>query len=626
MKMPRRALLLAAGLGTRLRPLTLARPKPMMPLWGLPLLERALRLLESWGVEDVAVNTHWRPEVIEAWLAARRGRAVTRVSHEPEILGTGGALKPLRGFLGDAPFWMMNADIAASVDSAPLVAAFEESGFASAWLEPKKGPRTVETDRKGRVTCWHSPMPGVPGTATFCGLQLLSPRIFDFLEEEAFSSVVAAYERAMGEGLFVRGVTVPGSYWDDAGTVEAYLRIHGEVKRLALAGKCGGELYASEHDRSGTAKTFFCVGENARVAEGAAAVNSVVYGDADVLAGSRLSGCVIGGGCVGGVLDGVVCVTPMEETLVRAVEAMGWATTTTAATFLGRRGSDRAFWSVRNGEQCGIVIHYSLTRSENARYAGHARVLAAAGVPVPKVLVDLPEAQCLVLEHCGDDSLQQRMRRKPVESWYRRVIEALARLHRVDGSALALEPAFDGALYAWEHGLFEEHLLKARYGFEGLPAEVAAELRTVASRLMAGRQVLVHRDFQSSNVLFRGEQPVFIDFQGMRLGAGAYDLASLLYDPYVILNETLRSRLAAHYGACFPENAEAVTLLREGAVQRLVQALGAFGRLAGMGHAAFARHIPEALTNLLDVADALELDALGGLTEELIAREKFFRF
>ena len=104
----------------------------------------------------------------------------------------------------------------------------------------------------------------------------------------------------------------------------------------------------------------------------------------------------------------------------------------------------------------------------------------------------------------------------------------------------------------------------------------------------------------------------------MRFGAGAYDLASLLYDPYVILDESLRGRLAAYYGECFPENADAVRLLREGAVQRLVQALGAFGRLGGH----FQKHIPQGLANLLEAADALDLDATGGLAEELIAREQ----
>jgi aminoglycoside/choline kinase family phosphotransferase len=136
------------------------------------------------------------------------------------------------------------------------------------------------------------------------------------------------------------------------------------------------------------------------------------------------------------------------------------------------------------------------------------------------------------------------------------------------------------------------------------------------------KQVLVHRDFQSSNVLFKKGKPVFIDFQGMRLGAGAYDLASLLYDPYVKLDKALRTQTALCYLKAFPGNSEAVEFVREGAVQRLVQALGAYGRLTRAGQKQFSHYVLPALENLLEVADACKLDALGGLVEELVSREK----
>ena len=113
---PEKALVLAAGLGTRLRPLTLARPKPLLPLWGVPLLGRVLEMLEAWGVREVAVNLHWRPEMIREYLAERASGTRVRFSHEPEILGTGGALRPVRSFLEGGPFWVVNSDIAAALD------------------------------------------------------------------------------------------------------------------------------------------------------------------------------------------------------------------------------------------------------------------------------------------------------------------------------------------------------------------------------------------------------------------------------------------------------------------------------------------------------------------------------
>ena len=631
---PKRALVLAAGLGTRLRPLTLACPKPLMPLWNVPLLEHVLRMLEAWGVEEIAVNLHWQPEKIQSFLAARRGQARLRFSYEPEILGTGGALRPLRDFLCDAPFWVVNADIAAALDPRPLLDAFAAGdGLAAAWLEPKKGPRTVEADRRGRITCYRSPTPGVPGTFTFCGLQLVSPRLYEFLPERPFSTLVDAYSQAMLRNLFVDGVAVPGSYWDDAGTVEAYLRIHADVKRLAKGGKAGGGLYDAQADRCGQDDThFFCVGADAAAGPDVKGRDSIVCGGARVEPGSVLRDSVVAGGCVGGALDGARCVAAADaddDVLPAALAALGWDPSGSAAEFLGARGSSRAFWRLRSGASSAIYIRYSLERPENGRYSGHAAVLAAAGVPVPAVMADLPERQALVLEDWGDDSLQRRMGACPgkAEAWYRPVVGALARLHRegtqrVREAGTRLEPPFDAALYAWERRLFEEHVLVSRYGYEALPEAVARELSAVAERLCGARQVVVHRDFQSSNILFRGSRFAFIDFQGMRLGAAAYDLASLLYDPYVKLCPAIRTRLVAEYGACHPGHPEAVELFSEGAVQRLIQALGAYGRLASVGKKDFTRFVLPGLGNLLDAADACGLEALGGLAEELIAREQ----
>ena len=631
---PKKALVLAAGLGTRLRPLTEVCPKPLMPLWNVPLIEHVLRLLESWGVEEIAVNLHWQPERLKAYLAARTGQAKIRFSYEPEILGTGGSLRPLRSFFADEPFWVMNADIAAALDPAPLLKAFEAGNrLAATWLEPKKGPRTVETDRRGRVTCYRSPTPGVRGTFTLCGLHVLSPDVFGYLSDRPFCTLVDIYERAMEDNRFVDGVAVPGSYWDDAGTVEAFLRIHADAKRCAKGGKAGGGLYNSKADRYRLCEAhFLCVGAGSRVGAGVTGSDSVVYGSARVAEGSVLKRSVVAGGSVGGTLDGAVCVAAAdvgEEALPVALAALGWRLEDTAVAFLGARGSNRSFWRLYAGSATAIFVKYTLERPENERYSGHAAVLAAAGVPVPAVLADLPEARCLVLEDWGDESLQRRMEQRPAraEAWYRPVIEALARLHRegtreVARTGTVLEPPFDAALYDWERRLFEEQLLVKRYGYEALPEDVALELNKVAGRLQAARQVVVHRDFQSSNILFRGTRLAFIDFQGMRYGAAAYDLASLLYDPYVKLTPNLRAQLAAYYGACHPEHPEAVELFFDGAVQRLVQALGAFGRLTGLGLSDFARHILPALENLLEAADACGLEALGGLTEELLAREQ----
>ena len=143
--MIRKAVVLAAGLGTRLRPLTCTVPKPLMPVWGEPMLARIVSMLRGWGVEDVVVNCHYLHEQVEAWCAANGCKA----SYEPEILGTGGVLNPLRSWIGKDDFFLVNGDIV--IENVPDLAAHVSSlqdspdtiGLA---LVTEDGPRTIEVE------------------------------------------------------------------------------------------------------------------------------------------------------------------------------------------------------------------------------------------------------------------------------------------------------------------------------------------------------------------------------------------------------------------------------------------------------------------------------------------------
>jgi NDP-sugar pyrophosphorylase family protein len=111
--MATKAVVLAAGLGTRLRPFTCAVPKPLLPVWGDTMLSRVVRHLRDLGVKDIAVNCHYLADQVKEWCAANGCLAV----HEPEILGTGGVLNPLRGWIGDDDFYLVNGDIV--IENAP---------------------------------------------------------------------------------------------------------------------------------------------------------------------------------------------------------------------------------------------------------------------------------------------------------------------------------------------------------------------------------------------------------------------------------------------------------------------------------------------------------------------------
>jgi NDP-sugar pyrophosphorylase family protein/aminoglycoside/choline kinase family phosphotransferase len=614
-----KAVVLAAGFGERLRPLTEQIPKPLLPVWGLPMIERTLRALEAADVREVAINLHWMPGPLQAYLRDRRGPAALHFSQESEILGTGGALRPLRDWLGEAPFWLVNGDIVWQADLTPLVTAFHaRQRIAAAWLEPRRGPRTVTCGPHGDIESYRSPVPQSPGTATFCGVQLISPALFDFLPDTKTFSIVDAYERAQAAGRPVAGVRIPNSYWCDAGTVERYLQTHGDLKRLAARRHPAGAAYDPALDTYPPSSRSFCCDLTGR---GVRAPGSVLLPGAVIGPGGRVRRSVVRQAAVTQpVADAVVVPATAcgEAVMPRVLEALGWPDA--AAVFLGRRGSARRFWRLMPAGDGpgGIVVIASRERPENARYAGHAAVLAEAGVPVPRVLADLPDADTVVLEDWGDRSLLHRMQRAGANpaALYEPALQAAAALHmratalvRLRGTAM--EPAFDAAVYGWEHDLFEHHLIRGRQGLEAIGEAVREDLETVSRRLLGAPLVVVHRDLQSSNILFRGNRIALIDFQGMRLGPAAYDLASLLCDPYVALDDSARSLLLHRYATLCGDTVN-LDIFPWAAVQRLLQALGAYARLAAM-RLPFARYIPTALALAERQAQTCGLRALAGL-------------
>lgn len=552
--MARKAIVLAAGFGTRLRPLTATVPKPLLPIWGVPMLERVIEDLREWGVDDVVVNAHHLADAVEAWAkdySAACGEGFSlRVSRESEILGTGGVLNPLRDWIGGEDFYLVNGDIAFATGFR-FPAGPDSAGVIGSCLLTVEGPRTVEIEpSRGLVTCWKSPDPGWDGTFTYCGVARLSAKILDYVRPEGFSTIVDAYEKAMADGFFIRGFVPEDLSWADAGLVDGYLALNENGEENAFAD-------------------------------------------------------------IPQVASAIRALAPSEGELRHVA-------------FMGNRGSDRAFFRLSFARRDAVAIVYDdAKRAENARYAGHARWLAAKGIPVPEVMADLPESKTLALEYAGPADLAARSAKagpRAVES-YVPVVETLAKFNALaaESDLPALEAPFDATLWAWERELFREHCLGARFHRE-CPEAVLRELAEVERRLAGEPRALVHRDFQSTNVMWKNDRFTFIDFQGMRLGPAAYDLASILYDPYVAVTEGERRALAALYGKTCGRP-EIVGTLPFAAVQRLCQALGAYGRLASVGQPQFSRHVLPALQNLLLAADEAGLDAIGALAEDLIAEE-----
>ena len=188
MTRPLRALLLAAGLGTRLRPLTLHTPKCLVQIGGEPLLGRWLRQLEATGCEAVLVNTHYLPEQVTSFLKAWQsdGMAV-QVVHEPELLGTAGTLLVNRSFFDGASGLLIHADNAMAADLSGLLAAHAQRPsnclltMLTFQTDQPSSCGIVETDYQGVIIAFHEKVANPPGHCANGALYAFDPAFLDYL-------------------------------------------------------------------------------------------------------------------------------------------------------------------------------------------------------------------------------------------------------------------------------------------------------------------------------------------------------------------------------------------------------------------------------------------------------------
>lgn len=608
---PKRAFVLAAGFGTRMRPLSCDLPKPLMPLWNKPVIQRILEMLRDWGVCDVVINLHHGAHELLDF--ARRNPVPglrLALSFEPEIIGTGGALRRAEWFVRQGSFWLVNSDIVAErLDPRPFVRAFHRRRcLATLWLHSTRGPRTVEM-RNGWIRTFRAANPGTLHTYTFCGLHLLSPAILDWLPTEGFAGIIEAYERAMRGGWRIAGVCLPDAIWFDIGTPFQYLETHREF--FPMIGK-----------------PFVVRAPTARVARAARVENSVIWDGAVLRSSARVQNAVIGRfAIVRGLVPYMAlradcALARSEQTTLRQ---LGLDPKKSTAVLLEPRGSARTFIRIEDDRRSVLLVRFDPARKENALYARQARFLARLRLPVPAVLLDQSAEERIWLKDLGSLDVQMawpRMADSKRKQLYRTVVRHVARLHERGAEAarrarLPLMPPFNARLYRWEREYFAEEFLRRYIGCsEKMVHAALRDLTHCANRLLREPRVLVHRDLQSSNILIYRGRPYFIDFQGMRLGPAAYDLASLLCDPYLNLPVELQELLLAAYNAAARRPVER-EIFRMASLQRLAQALGAYARLGRQPELhRFLKHIPAAVRQMMRALDLLNR-CFSGLREAL---------
>jgi NDP-sugar pyrophosphorylase family protein len=248
-----KAMILAAGLGTRLRPLTDDRPKALVTVGGRTLLEIALERLRGFGVNEVIVNAHHFAEMVCSYLRENGNFGMrVEVSREEELLDTGGGLKKAAWFFreggadGEAPFLVHNVDVISAIDLGAMVRVHAERKALATLAVQKRGTsRPLAFDEQGRLrgrgAAKASEVSG-PGAGlsagidalAFCGIHVVSPRIFAELEEEGAFSIVDAYVRLAAQGETIQGFRADGAYWRDLGRPENVAQAERDLRGGAM--------------------------------------------------------------------------------------------------------------------------------------------------------------------------------------------------------------------------------------------------------------------------------------------------------------------------------------------------------------------------------------------------------
>jgi len=540
-----KALILAAGLGTRLRPYTNHTPKPLFTIGGRPLLDIIIGDLKGAGCEAVIINTHHLHRKIEAFVAARNYGLPVTTRYEPRILGTGGAIKNVSDFWDQRPFMVVNADIVADFDlSAVYRDHCRRRPAATLVLCDDPVFNSVAVARDNRIKGFAGRDPDLrqsaDGLLTFTGIQVLEPGVLDYLPAGRACSSIDAFSKMLAEGKKLLAYTAPDRQWRDIGTPERYRQAACESSLPRAFEEAFGFTPAARVERT------------------------KLKGDGSQRQWYRLEA------------DGQSLIMA-DHGIVRQRAASEAEAFVNIGRHLHRRAVavPRIYFA---DTFCGLVFLEDL-----------------GDVDLQQTARLTPDPQSLFRLYRG---VIDRL----VEFW-------LQGAERFDSDWTYQTAAYDQDLILEaECRYFQEAFLKGYQQMDTRFEDLAADFTALARRaLRYANTVFMHRDMQSRNIMIKNDQFYFIDFQGGRWGPLQYDLAALLIDPYVELPDTVRTDLLEYCiqaldGRLPVEPARFRQCFHYCCLTRSLQILGAFAFVSRVrGKHYFEEYIPVALRTLQSI-------------------------
>lgn len=525
-----KALILAAGYGTRLLPYTHKIPKPLFTINSRPILEHLVHQLQGHGCDEIFINAHHLHEQIEIFVKTLPGKI--HIVHEPEILDTGGAIANVRKFIGQEPFFVINSDVISDIDLSRVYEAHLSSGsLATLVLHDFKPFNKVSMDSDGYICSFESESNGL----TFTGIQVLSPEIFNFFPEKTIFSSIDIYKRLIHLKK-IKAFMVEDIFWSDIGTTAAYsttslLLLAASV--FSLIKKRIKDIKIDQLAGDGSDRLWF----------------RLSYGGSSIIAGDH-----------------------------------------------------------------GISLKGTDSFKQLKAFIDIGRHLHSKGLPIPKILDYDMMSGIVVTQDLGDLHLEAHIKKQiTAESSmriYQRVIDGLIDfsvkgIHEFNPKWTCQSESYSKeVILEKECSYFMDAFIKGYLNLKLQFDDFRKDFEYIADRALDHAIIgLIHRDCQSRNIMMVDDQPFFIDFQSARIGPLQYDLASLLIDPYVRLDEVMQEKLLCYaikrLNLNLSQKKAFIKSYRFCCLTRNLQFLGAFSYLSQIKKKIeFEKYIPYAVSLL----------------------------
>ena len=268
-----KAMILAAGLGTRLRPLTENKPKALIPIVNVPVIRKNIEYLKSFGINEIVVNCHHHYDQIIDFLKDGKDFGVSiELRIEPEILGTGGGIKNTEGFWDDNPFFVVNSDILTDID---LVEAYrkhiKKKRLVTLILHDYEPFNQIMTDVDGNIL--DISQKNSPDRLAFTGIHIISPSLLSGIKASEYSDIIDLYRSMINSGNPINAFVSKNHYWRDIGTIESY--IMGNIELMGKESFVTGDM--SEIDSSVNMEGYCLIGDNCVIGNDVLIKRSIIW-------------------------------------------------------------------------------------------------------------------------------------------------------------------------------------------------------------------------------------------------------------------------------------------------------------------------------------------------------------